>query len=180
MRNKRKKTAESKLIENMGLFWKADDVFWGQPKRQGTLLGVQAKNVTGSEINFRDQIGIYVLYSDYKIVYVGQTGKGNQKLLHRLKQHLSDALSGRWDRFSWFGTRRVLGNNSLQTPKEAAHPSTEQILNYMEGILIHTAEPPLNRQGGRLKDVIRYLQVRDERLGPTEVEILKKLHQNNK
>lgn len=85
----------SKLIENMGLFWKAADVFWGQPKKTGTLLGVQARNVTGPTINFREQIGIYVLYSDYKIVYVGQTGKGNQKLLHRLKNHLSDSLSER-------------------------------------------------------------------------------------
>ncbi len=48
---------------------------------------------------------------------------------------------------------------------------------YIEGILIHTAEPPLNRQGGRLKGVTRYLQVRDERLGPRESILLRELHQ---
>lgn len=168
------------MIENMGLFWKADDVFWGAQKNPGSLLGIQATKLKGRKIDFRDQVGIYVLYADYKIIYVGQTGKGNQKLFYRLRQHLYDDLSERWDRFSWFGTLRVLNNGKLQTEKKAAHPSTGQILNVIEGILIHSAEPPLNRQGGRLKGVVRYLQIRDERLGKTDRDILVDLDKGTK
>jgi hypothetical protein len=163
------------MISNMGLFWKADDVFWGQPKNPGSLLGIQANKLKGKKIDFREQMGIYVLYADYRIIYVGQTGRGNQRLFYRLREHLYDDLSERWDRFSWFGTLRVLKSGRLQIEKNAAHPSTDQILNVIEGILIHSAEPPLNRQGGRLKGVTRYLQIRDPRLGNTEREILEDL-----
>ncbi len=51
--------------------------------------------------------GVYALYADYELVYVGQTGAGNQRLFRRLRDHKKDHLSERWNRFSWFGTQWV-------------------------------------------------------------------------
>lgn len=163
----------STIISSLGLLWREDHVFWGAGKQSGSLLGVPATNVTAPAIDFRDQVGIYVLYSDYKVIYVGQSGSGNQKLFKRLRQHRKDDLAGRWDRFSWFGTRRVIHGKRLSGKGERFRPTRYTVLDHIEGILIHACEPPLNGQGGRFgKNVKRYLQVRDERLGPTTHELL--------
>lgn len=171
---------ESILISNVGFFWREDHVFWGAGSSAGSLLGVLAKNVTAEAIDFREQSGIYVLYSDYKVLYVGQCGLGKQKLLNRLKQHRVDDLAERWDRFSWFGIRRVLGNGELSKEKLAVHPTLANVLNHVEGVLIHAVEPAMNSQKGRFgKRVTRYLQVRDPRLGPTTDEMLELLCDEN-
>ena len=134
------------LIRSIGQFWKAEDVFWGTQKNPGSLLGVPAKASKQGPFDFREQSGIYVLYSDYHLVYVGQTGSKDQKLLKRLNKHRSDDLAGRWDRFSWFGLRAILKQESLSKENKAAHPSLSTILNQIEGVLIHACEPQLNSQ----------------------------------
>ncbi|MHB8355526.1 MAG: GIY-YIG nuclease family protein [Vulcanimicrobiaceae bacterium] len=166
------------LISNMGLFWRSDNVFWGRPgpEGDGRILGVPAKNRSAASVDFREQEGIYVLYSEYRAVYVGQTAE-SQGLLKRLNQHLADDLAERWDRFSWFGLRRVnASSNRLGKTTAVRHVLNDKVLNHIEGILIHAVEPPLNRQHGRFgEDVIRFLQVRDERLGPSQEEMIKEL-----
>jgi hypothetical protein len=153
------------LITNYGLFWRVDSVFWGKPNNLGTLLGVLAAARTSEAVDFRDQSGIYALYGDYELVYVGQTGGKGQKLMSRLIQHRKDDLAGRWNIFSWFGTRSVLESNGLKAEKKGASTTHQHSLNHLEAVLIHVAEPRLNRQGGKWgKGVEKYLQKRDERL----------------
>ena len=166
------------LIRSIGLFWNETDVFWGAGSQPGKLLGVPEDKITSTPVDFREQVGVYVLYADFELVYVGQTGMGKQRLLRRLRQHRKDDLSGRWNKFSWFGVRWVKKNNKLSTIAKASHPSLDAVLNHIEAIVIHTAEPPLNRQGGRFGDnVIWYSQVRDERLGRTDSEMIKALYE---
>lgn len=161
------------LIQNYGLYWRADDVFWGRGSKAGSLLGVPASNITEEPTDFRQQAGVYVLYAEYDLVYVGQAGNGNQKLFDRLKQHRRDALAGRWDQFSWFGTRKVLKSNGLAKEAARAHSTHGQVLNHIEAILIQAAEPSQNRQGGRFgKKVQQFVQTRDENLGPTIEEMV--------
>jgi predicted GIY-YIG superfamily endonuclease len=165
------------LIRSVGLYWQAGNVHWGAGSQAGALYGVPARNVSADPIDFREQVGIYVLYAGYQMVYVGQTGSKNSFLLERLKQHRKDDLAERWDRFSWFGLRWVKQNGDLSAVVEAHHPSTSRTLNHIEAILIHAAEPPLNRQGGRFgDDVTRYVQSRDERLGSPDRELLIAIH----
>lgn len=156
--------ARSTLIANMGLFWREDRVFWGTGGNRGKLLGQLVGAKRSKPVDFRKQRGIYVLYSDYKIIYIGQAGKGNAALFSRLKRHTRDDLAERWDRFSWFGLDPVLISWRLAAPTKRAAPNTETILNHIEGILIHAAEPPLNRQGGSFgPDVERYRQFHEAR-----------------
>ena len=148
------------------------------------MLRIPARNVTSDAIDFREQSGVYVLYAEYQMIYVGQAGVGNQKLFNRLKQHTRDALAGRWNRFSWFGIRRVLANRNLSAEKDAKHTTLENVLNHIEAILIHAGEPQHNRQGGRFGDeVTQYLQFRDfENLGLTsdeKIEEILRLQQEN-
>ena len=161
------------LVRNYGLFWNLEDIFFGKGANGGRMLGVPARNTTADIVDFREQSGVYVLYADYQMVYVGQAGNGNQKLFDRLKQHKRDALAKRWNQFSWFGTRWVKSDLTLSAEVEGAHSTHEEVLNHIEAILIHAAEPKHNRQGGRFGEgVTQYLQVRDERLGPTMEDMI--------
>jgi hypothetical protein len=175
----KKSNAGAKLIANMGLFWREDYVYWGEPGRgnPGGLMGVRSTARTSEHVDFRDQKGIYVLYSDYNIVYIGQAGSGEDSLYDRINKHRSNERAGRWDRFSWFGLCRVLkGENKLAPPAENVGLKRTTILNHIEGVLIHVAEPPLNRQGGKLPGVDNYLQVRDDRLPPTIAQLHEETH----
>jgi hypothetical protein len=157
----------------MGARWRAEDVYWHSDPKNGKLLGVRAKALTSPEANFADQSGIYILYSDFTPIYVGQA---NRRLFGRLKEHnLTDDLAGRWDRFTWFGLRQVVGGLKPKLKAAGAdfHITTAQLLDHLEAIMIHSFEPALNGQEGRFgQKVIRYKQVRDPRLGPNERELL--------
>lgn len=157
----------------LGARWRADDVYWRSAPGNGKLLGVRAKALTSPEANFSEQSGIYVLYADFTPIYVGQV---NKRLFARLKEHyLTDDFAGRWDRFTWFGLRNVIGGNNptLSIPGVTFHISTTQLLNHLEAIMIHSFEPALNGQEGRFGEMVtRYKQIRDPRLGPNERKLL--------
>ena len=157
----------------MGSRWKAEDVFWRSAAKNAKLLGVPAKARRSSEANFAQQSGIYVLYSDFIPIYVGQA---NCTLFSRLKMHyVSGDFVGRWDRFTWFGFREVIGGNKpvLRMAGSDFHITTNQLLDHLEAMLIHSCEPRLNGQEGRFgKGVTRYKQVRDPRLGPSDRELI--------
>lgn len=162
---KRKPSAGSQknIINNMGLFWRRENVRWRGNRTFGkpTIKGVRVGAKLAGEVDFWNQVGIYALYtSDYHLVYVGQAGIGDQACIgKRLKHHTRDDLAGRWDLFSWFGLRKVKGNNQLGVKFERAHPTWLGIANILEGVLIEVAEPPMNNQKGRFgKGVHRYLQ----------------------
>ena len=170
----------SKLIENYGLFWKLDQVFWGWQGVPGHLNGIEAKNKRSEPVDFREQQGVYVLYDQtFKMIYVGQAGANDKhRLFDRLKEHTRDQLADRWSRFSWFGVRSVNKSGDLRVENMAAHADMGHVLNHIEGILIAAAEPPHNRQGGRFgEEVEQYLQERDKRLGPEPSEMLYDLWQ---
>jgi hypothetical protein len=166
------------LIHNYGLFWRRNDVVWGSPSVKGNLKGVLAKEKKDNQVDFREQAGVYVLYDDnFRLVYVGQAGSGNQYLFARLKLHRKDALADRWTRFSWFGIRWVKNTNELAAVSARSSIAMPQILNHIEAILISATEPPHNRQGGRFGDnVEQYLQYRDEDgLGPNMDHMVREL-----
>ena len=163
------------LIQNYGLFWRRDNVFWGRPKRRGHLKGRHSKRRTQGDVDFRGQQGIYCLYDDnFSLVYVGQAGsRESQRLFSRIAQHRNDNLSDRWSKFSWFGIRKVNQDLTLRVEKAAAHPTINEVLNHIEAILIAAAEPPHNRQGGKFgENVDQYLQYIDEKNSGPNLETM--------
>ena len=147
----------------MGLFWKRENVFWGRPKSQGALQGILNKAKKNNPVDFWNQSGIYALYADYHLVYVGQAGQSG--IGPRLKGHTKDHLAGRWDSFSWFGICYVKKNEKLSDIPGTRNISTSTILNITEAITTAIAEPPLNKQAGRFGVTVEiYLQKKDDRL----------------
>jgi hypothetical protein len=137
------------LIRNFGLFWRASEINWnpGQGARnEFRMLGRQGTNNPGIAVaDFRFQQGIYILYGNYGPYYVGLTRK--QGLGKRLKDHLNDRLSGKWDRFSWFGFRETLKGSSktgirpLKALPEITLGSPHDAIRDMEALLIKAMGP---------------------------------------
>jgi hypothetical protein len=102
--------AKRGFIRCYGLFWLRDEVEWdsGQGREhRNALLGRRGERSSALRLaDFWDQRGIYVLYNDYGPYYVGEISK--RPLGVRLHEHTKDAHGDSWDRFSWFGFRRVL------------------------------------------------------------------------
>ena len=162
------------LIANYGLHWHADRVFWGKGKAPGQLLGrgsvagvAAGRGLRRPTVDFREQIGIYALYSDYRLIYVGQAGGiNNYTLFNRLKAHRRDHLAERWDRFSWFGLKSVSlinGDPSLTLDAFGQEPlEPKVVVNFLEAIILEVVDDLLNRQGGRLGDAVNFSQVTHE------------------
>ena len=127
-----------------------------------------------NEADFRQQIGVYVLYDDYRVVYVGQAGSGNNDLYSRLKNHLTDHLADRWNKFSWLGIRKVNKNGSLakQQGELNRNLKSDEVLDLIEGLMINVLEPPLNKQGARWKDIDQYRQIAEGWAAWSEREVL--------
>ena len=157
------------MIRTFGLFWKRQGVYWGVkgPGGAGTLLGASQRG-DEQKIDFRDQRGIYALYSEFELVYVGQAGAGGNRLLARLRYHLSDHLADRWDRFSWFGTRFVRADGTLSQDAMHANTETTVALNVLEAVAIAIAEPRLNLRRGNWGGATQYFQVSSATPNSTE------------
>lgn len=145
---------EPGLLNAFGLFWRRLEVDWlpSQPK----LLGVQLAG--SSAVDFGEQVGLYVLYDGSRLVYVGRVNE--PRLAKRLREHTRDRLSGRWDRFSWFGVRAVT-DEGLASFSSSATVSMDTLIKTLEALLIEALEPPQNRRQGDGFAELEFIQVLD-------------------
>lgn len=140
-----------KIINAFGIYWNRNLVHW---KTTPDLLGIQ--QIGASEVNFKDQIGIYLLHDSRETIYVGQAIE--QTLGQRLKNHTTDRLGGRWDRFSWFGFYPVNESGKLLTDIKLDNITVQNLGDILEAILIESIEPRQNRKQGNLFFGLEYLQ----------------------
>lgn len=153
------------IIKNYGLRWRRDQIEWGAGSRGGHLSGIPVGKRRSDPVNFREQIGIYILYEDgFTPVYIGQAGSGNARLFGRLKLHRDGRLRDRWAYVSWFGFREVDRHGQLmlrQKPNARVGLSYTSALDEIEGVLIQALEPRLNKQGARWQQTaVEYIQSR--------------------
>ena len=136
MAKRRKVQSVKTLIKNYGLMWRRDAVFWGRGSYRGMLTGRRS----GAVVDFRDQIGVYVLYDEGRLpIYVGQAGQGDARLFRRLRAHQRDALAHRWQYFSWFGLLSVNKSGRVSgwdAPSKRVGGTIRSTLNEIEGVLI--------------------------------------------
>lgn len=154
--------AESKaestgLVNAFGMFWDRSKVDW---THQPPLLGQQQSNST--VVNFCDQRGVYLLHDMQGVVYVGRVT--TQTLGHRLFEHTKDRLSGRWNRFSWFGVYPVQESGVLNTSPDFSKLDIDVVIVTMEAVLIEGLEPRQNRKKGDEFRAVEFLQVEDPKL----------------
>lgn len=156
------------IIKNYGLRWWRHLIFWGWPGKAGCLRG----RLGDSVVDFREQIGIYILYDHEKIVYIGQAVKDTHNIFSRLKDHTRDSLADRWNRFSWFGIRKVVGGGERLADIAAGYKTdTRDMLDHLEAILLAVVEPPLNKQGSKWVGAPQYIQEKHDEQ-PADVETL--------
>lgn len=86
---------EFKFLTCCGIYWSRKLVNWG---KNTVLAGISP---SGELIDFSKQTGIYLLYQDYNLVWIGLTTESG--LLTSLLAHTKDKLEFTWDSFSWFG-----------------------------------------------------------------------------
>ncbi len=143
---------EMGLINAFGMFWSRERVVW-EP-RMPRLLGVQQSG--SAEVNFTEQAGVYILYDGSRAVYVGRTTRLGQRLF----EHTRDRLTGRWDRFSWFGVRAVQPDGQLSVVP-ASGIAVGTLIATMEALLIEGLEPPQNRRQGDGFNAVEFMQATD-------------------
>ena len=156
-------------IKCYGDFWNRDLVNW-VPGSSGRALWGRRRKAKADKVDFRHQIGVYVLFTKQReIVYVGQTGSGEKAALYsRLRRHRFGRLRDRWTHFSWFGVRAVTEELALADFENQGIQKTS-VLNELEGILLHLVEPRLNRQGPRWEGATEYVQWYDK--DPADLEL---------
>ncbi|NNG37374.1 hypothetical protein HKD39_17035 [Nakamurella sp. DB0629] len=147
-------TEDTGFLNAFGMFWRREEVDWEQ--RGQVLLGAQLK--AAQPIDFADQVGVYILYSGDRVLYVGRITE--PRLGPRLWDHTRDRLTGRWDRFSWFGVREVADNGSLgRVP--TGNFAVDMLVATMEALLIEGLEPPQNRRRGDGFNATEFIQTTD-------------------
>lgn len=150
------------MITHYGLFWSERDVYWGKQNDQGELLGrskqlgrrgAPTKEERKNSVDFRNYVGLYCLYGDGELLYVGEAGlDSNRTLFERLKEHRKGSLAGRWDAFSWFGRENSDGDCEVKSS-----------LAQLEAIAIAIINPGFNKQGGTFQGATQIFQVVHEK-----------------
>lgn len=161
-----------RIVNAFGIYWDRNLVHW---KSNPELLGIQ--QVGAKPVNFQNQIGVYLLHDTRETIYVGQAI--DQPLAQRLRNHIADRLSGRWNRFSWFGFYPVNKTGTLSLNIDFKNLTVRDIADILEAILIESIEPRQNRKQGNLFSGIEYLQVESPELQKKQKEqMLKELSKN--
>ncbi len=165
-----------KIIHAFGLYWNRDYVNWSPT--QPDLFGVE--QYKSNPINFKDQIGIYLLYDHREIIYIGQAIK--RTLGQRLQEHTLGRLNGRWNRFSWFGFYPVNKDGNLNiSDVNFSNINIENVGDELESMLIEIIEPRQNRKRGNLFGDCEYLQKEDPKIEEQrEDDLFEKIKQRRK
>lgn len=153
--------AADEVIRAFGMYWQRELIVW---RRQPKIYGRQQVGAKG--VDFAEQRGVYTLYDHHTVVYVGRAI--DRPLGQRLHEHTLDRLSGRWNRFSWFGLYGVSDAGNLRDDKIA--PTFATLVTALEAILIETLEPPQNRRRGDDFMGVEYIQDIDPELKEQELQ----------
>ena len=126
-----------------GLHWERSKVNWSA----GHIWGYDINPDPEQAIDFADQQGVYLLHNWQSVVYVGKTAAKERGLFQRLQEHhRKHSWSGKWERFSWFGIRRVNESGEMVDVSVEASPAVVTAL--MEAVLIEALGPSFNQQLG--------------------------------
>ena len=151
------------IIRALGMYWQRDLIVW---KNEPRLFGNQ--QASSKLVDFCKQKGVYILHDHHTPIYVGRST--DRPLGKRLYEHTIDRLSGRWNRFSWFGLADVTPNGDLI--ENLISPSQATVISTLEAILIEALEPPQNRRRGDDLSAIEYLQNPDPKIKTKEYKAL--------
>lgn len=152
---------DESIIRSLGMYWQRDLVVW---KARPRMYGKQ--QVLSRPVDFSEQRGVYILYDHHTVVYVGRSV--DRPLGQRLFEHTADRIGSRWDRFSWFGLRRVTDEGALENVE--LNITLLSLIRTFEALLIEALEPPQNRKRGDDFTTMEYIQDIDPELKEKELQ----------
>lgn len=150
------------LIGAYGRFWERSHVDFDV--HGWRLLGRQGINTgTIKVVDFRYARGIYVLYNEIGVYYVG-LASGESSIGRRLKDHLRDEHGSGWSRFSWF----AFDSPSLKGGADGVHGvefyqsvqvTDSQVIRDLEALLQVAMQPFANKSQTKFADASEWIQV---------------------
>ena len=153
-----------------GLHWERSKVDWRAGRILGYDPGFDINAAPEKAINFADQQGVYLLHNWQSVVYVGRTAAKENGLFQRLNEHhRKQVWSAKWERFSWFGIRRVNETGGMVDGPDNA--SKEVVSALMEAVLIETLGPSFNKTQGNYMGTL-YHQTIDPNIAKTQAQDL--------
>jgi hypothetical protein len=149
----------SSLIRTYGEYWNPNAINWetvGSGNGSGFVGSAKEGEKKERDINCQNAQGIYVLYDNFKAIYVGKSIKTTIAL--RIKTHLTDRLAGRWDLFSWYATNNIRWTSGDLSQPAGRHNPASVVIDTLEALAILIADPPLNRRRESLSGADELLQ----------------------
>ncbi len=150
------------LIGAFGRFWDREQVDFHAHRWR--MLGRRGMNVGTIEVvDFRRARGVYVLYNEIGVYYVGlaasQGGIGG-----RVRNHLKDEHGSRWTRFSWFSfdepsTECDKDGVKLIRQKDSVKSQTPVAIRDLEALLQVATQPFANKSETRFREATEWIQV---------------------
>jgi hypothetical protein len=138
------------FIKTYGEFWSRDNILTSKRKIYGRRRNIAL------QCNVWDQRGIYALYENFKIVYVGKAD--DRGIGKRLSEHRKGRFSKRWDSFSWFGVQ-AFDKKGEPIPYAGRTSTRSEAIRSLELLAILMSDAPLNRQQGKFPGAEKIWQV---------------------
>lgn len=171
-------SAGGTLIRSFGELWSRDAVDWEGRSMLGERkkFKVTVKNPSGRVkfCNIWNQRGIYALYRDFQLVYVGQATSADG-IGGRLNVHVTKSRFHRqWDSFSWFSFDGFDAQGKPE-PYRPEKVDEKTIARTLELVTMLIANPPLNRSRGRFKGAEKINQGKSDTRELSNKEVLQKM-----
>ena len=134
------------LIRAYGMYWNPEVVDWGSrgAGNKGALDGKIKHKKRTYRIDFWDGLGIYVLYEQFRPIYIGKAV--STRIGPRVRNHLTDRFAGRWDMFSWFSQSTINTTTRTLRAPGTRSCSARNATDTLEALAILVTDPPLNRK----------------------------------
>jgi hypothetical protein len=143
------------LLRYYGLHWDEQQVKWsGKGAAQRAVLKGKIKR---DEYDFGESRGVYALFKDFHLVYVGQAFA--RPLGLRLREHRQDYKAGRWDTFSWFSPSILTQKGRLKELPSLKTIKPRELVDTLEAFGILIADPHLNRQRMKIPGATEVKQI---------------------
>lgn len=146
------------IIKAYGQHWRPEWIYNnGQISSRQCFKGAVNKNGKKYEIDFWKTKGIYALYKDYRVVYVGKTN--NMNLGSRIRTHVRKT-GGRWDTFSFFSFSSInYKTEEVQAQEQISNITRAQVIKNLEVIIIKSTNPSMNKKDEKFPGSVRAKQV---------------------
>lgn len=153
------------IIGAYGMFWDRDLVDW--EARSWRLLGRRGLNSGTLRIaDFRRARGVYILYNDINVYYVGLASSKNG-IGSRLHDHLKDEHGSGWTRFSWFvfdspedsGETDADGVIRVDNHYGSVELDTPVLIRDLEALLQAATQPSANKSTTKFREGKEWFQV---------------------